>query len=146
MFFSCAFVYCCFTFSVRLLGWIEHDGCCVCFFVFSLFSLSVFPLIGDTSAEKLWCLLSKTILKVSYLIIILWISLKKNVFFNHSLGCVYPTLYIIRLVCLVYHFNLLIYYACLFKGFPSIFWFTNTFWDLSNFFVAVSFNTSFFFS
>ena len=37
------------------------------------------------------------ILKVRYLIIILWISLKKGECFgfNHSLGCVYPTLYII---------------------------------------------------
>ena len=30
--------------------------------------------------------------------------------FNHSLGCVYPTLYIIRLLCRVYHFSLLICY------------------------------------
>ena len=32
------------TFSVPLFRWIEHDGCCVCFFVFSLFSLSLIPL------------------------------------------------------------------------------------------------------
>ena len=30
--------------------------------------------------------------------------------FNHSLGCVYPTLYIIRLLRCVYHFSLLICY------------------------------------
>ena len=43
-FFSCAFVFCCLTFSVPLFRWLEHDGCCVCFFVFSLFSLSLVPL------------------------------------------------------------------------------------------------------
>ena len=44
IFFSCAFVFCCLTFSVPLFRWLEHDGCygcCVCFFVFSLFSLSL---------------------------------------------------------------------------------------------------------
>ena len=47
------------------------------------------------SAEKFLCLLCNTILKVSYLIIILWITLEKGECFdfNHSLGCVYPTLY-----------------------------------------------------
>ena len=46
------------------------------------------------------CLLCKIILKVRYLIIILWISLKKGECFdlNHSLGCVFPTLYMIRLL------------------------------------------------
>ena len=44
VFFSCAFVFCCLTFSVPLFRWLEHDGCCVCFFVFSLFSLSLVPL------------------------------------------------------------------------------------------------------
>ena len=45
-----------------------------------------------TSAEKLLCLLCKIILKISYLMIILWISLKKGERFdlNHSLGSVYP--------------------------------------------------------
>ena len=44
--------------------------------------------LGVTSAEKLLC---KTILKVSYLLIILWISLEKGECFdfNHSLECVY---------------------------------------------------------
>ena len=47
------------------------------------------------SAEKLLFLLCNTILKISYLIIILWITLEKGECFdfNHSLGCVYPTLY-----------------------------------------------------
>ena len=53
--------------------------------------------VGVTSAEKLLCIFSKTILKVSYLIIILWISLetRDGFHFNHSLGCLHPTLYII---------------------------------------------------
>ena len=42
--FSCAFVFCCLLFSVPLLRWLEDDGCCVYFFVFSLFSLSLVPL------------------------------------------------------------------------------------------------------
>ena len=42
--FSCAFAFCCLTFLVPLFRWLEHDGCCVCFFVFSLFSLSLVPL------------------------------------------------------------------------------------------------------
>ena len=47
-----------------------------------------------------------------YMIIILWISLEKGECFdfNHSLGCVYPTLYIIRLLRRVYHFSWLICY------------------------------------
>ena len=46
----------------------------------------------------------------------LWISLKKGECFdfNHSLGCVYPTLYIIRLLGRAYHFSLLICYPCSF--------------------------------
>ena len=43
VFFSCAFVFC-LTFSVPLFRWLEYDGCCVCFFDFSLFSLSLVPL------------------------------------------------------------------------------------------------------
>ena len=44
---------------------------------------------------------------------ILLILLKKGECFdfNHSLGCVNPTLYI-RLPCQVYHFSLLICYPC----------------------------------
>ena len=51
--------------------------------------------LGVTSADKLLCLLCKTVLKVSYLIIILWITLEKGECFdfNHSLGFIYPTLY-----------------------------------------------------
>ena len=102
-FFSCAFVFC-FTFSVPLFRWLEHDGCCVFFCFFFIFFVS--------GPFKLLCLLYKTILKVSYPIIILWISLEKGECFdfNHSLGCVYPTLYIIRLLCRVYHFSLLLCY------------------------------------
>ena len=73
---------------------LEHDGCCVCLFVSSLFSLSLVPL----SEGKLLCLLYKAILKVSYLIIILRFSSERGECFDfsHALGCVYPTLYIIR--------------------------------------------------
>ena len=62
------------------------------FFLYFLYLLSLY--LGVTSAKKLSCLLCKTILKVSYLIIILWITLEKeeSVDFNYSLGCVYPTL------------------------------------------------------
>ena len=80
--------------------------------LFLLYFLCLWSLyLGVTSAEKLLCLL-----KVSYLIIILWISLKKGQCFdfNHSLGCVYPTLYIIRLLGRVYLFSLVICYYCSF--------------------------------
>ena len=42
----------------------------------------------------------------------LWISLEKGECFDfsHSLGCIYPILYIIRLLRRVYHFSLLICY------------------------------------
>ena len=59
----------------------------------------------------------KTILKVRNLIIILWISLEKGEYFdfNHFLGCIYPTLYIItRFLGQAYHFSLLICYPCSF--------------------------------
>ena len=36
LFFSCAFLFCCLTFSVPLIRWLEHDGSCVSFFVFFL--------------------------------------------------------------------------------------------------------------
>ena len=45
LFFSSAFVFCCLVFSVSLFRWLEDDGCCVCFFVFSIFSLCLVPLI-----------------------------------------------------------------------------------------------------
>ena len=64
--------------------------------LFFLYFLCLWSLeLGVTSAEKLLYLLCKTKLKVSYLIIILWIALEKAECFdfNHSLGCVYPTLY-----------------------------------------------------
>ena len=56
--------------------------------------------LGVTSAEKLLCLLCKTILKASYQIIILWLSLEKGECFNfnYSFGCVYRMLYIFRLL------------------------------------------------
>ena len=68
--------------------------------------------LGIISAEKLLCLLYKIILKVSYPIIILWISLEKGECFdfNHTLGYAYPTMYIIRLLCRVYRYSLLICY------------------------------------
>ena len=52
--------------------------------------------------------------KVSYLVIILWISLENGECFDfiHSLGCVYPTLNISRPLGGVYHFSLLICYTC----------------------------------
>ena len=37
-FFTCAFVFCC------LMTWVQHDSCCVCFFVYYLFSLLWVPL------------------------------------------------------------------------------------------------------
>ena len=40
LFFSCAFVFC-LLFSVPFFMWLEHDGCCSGFFVFSLFFLSL---------------------------------------------------------------------------------------------------------
>ena len=81
--------------------------CCLCFLsCICLWSLYV----GVTSAEILLFLLCRTLLKVSYLIIIMWISLEKGGYFdlNQSLQCVYPTLHIIRLLGKVYHFSLLI--------------------------------------
>ena len=42
--FFLVFVFCCLTFSVPLFRWLEHDGCCLSFFVFSLLSLSLVPL------------------------------------------------------------------------------------------------------
>ena len=46
--------------------------------------------------------------------------------FNHSLGCVYPTLYIVRLQSRVYHFSLQICYRYSFiKRFANIFEFCN---------------------
>ena len=58
-----------------------------------------------------------------FLIIILWISLEKGFPWkkekcfdvNHSLGFVYPALYIIRLLGQVYHFTLPIFYPCSFR-------------------------------
>ena len=114
-FFSCAFVFCSLMFSVPLFRWLVHDGYCACFFVFSLFSLSLVPVTGSYWCTKVVAsLLCKTILKVSYLIIVLWSSLEKETCFDssYSLGCVYPTLYVIRLLGWVYLFSLLICYPC----------------------------------
>ena len=93
-----------------------YDGFSVCFFRFPFFLCLCSLLPGVTSTEKLLCLSCKSILKVSYLIIILWISLEKGECFdfNHSLGCFYPPLYIIRLLGWVCHFSLLICYSCSF--------------------------------
>ena len=76
--FSYAFVFCSLTFSVPLFKWLEHDGCCVRFFNFSLFSLSLVPL-----PRSYWC---KKILKVRYLVIILWVSLEKGDCFDLAWG------------------------------------------------------------
>ena len=42
-FFICAFIFWSLM-SCLLSEWVEHDGCCVCFFVHYLFSLSLVPL------------------------------------------------------------------------------------------------------
>ena len=54
LFFSCAFLFCCLTFSVPLFRWLEDDGSCVCFFVFSLFSLSLVPLRCGNNKSLFW--------------------------------------------------------------------------------------------
>ena len=76
-FFSCAFVFSFFR-AWRLL----------CLFLWFLFSSSLAPLIKSYWCIKMLCLLCKTILKVRYLINILWISLEKGECFdfNHPLG------------------------------------------------------------
>ena len=96
--------------QVPLFRWLNHDGCCV----FLCFLCLCSTYLGVTSAQKLLCLLCKTILEVRYLIIILWIFLEKGECFdfNHSLGSVHTTLYIIRLLGQVYHFSLLNCYPC----------------------------------
>ena len=43
VFFLCFCIFC-LTFSVPLCKWLEYDGCCVCFFVFSLISLFLVPI------------------------------------------------------------------------------------------------------
>ena len=108
---------CCLTFSVPLFRCQEHDGWCVCFFAFFVSG----PFNWELLVQKNLCLFSKTILKVSYLTIILQITLEKGecVDFNHSLGCVYSTLYI-RLLGQVYYFSLLICYPCWFIALISI--------------------------
>ena len=126
----------CFSFLLPHLlspffGWLEDDGCCASFFVFSLFSLFLVPLTRVTSAEKLLCLLCKTILKVSYLIIFLWITLEKGECFDfsHTLEHVCPTLYIFRLLGRVYYFSWLICYPCPFYFHPLMlvaFWSANS--------------------
>ena len=66
---------------------------------------------GVTNLEKLLYQLFKTILKVTYLIIILWISLEKLEFWFQSLFRVfYPTLH--SREGRVYHFSLLICDPC----------------------------------
>ena len=67
-----------------------------CFYFLCLWSLS----LRVTSTQKFLCLLCKTILKVRYLIIILWVSMEKGECFDfiHSLKCIYPTQCIIRLI------------------------------------------------
>ena len=120
LFFSYFFVFCCLRFSFPLFRWLEHYAV-VSVSLFFLYFLFLWSLqLGVTSAEKLLCLLCKTISKVSYLIIILWISSEKGEYFdfNRSLGCVYP---IIRLLGRVYYFNLLIFNSCLFTLHANLF-------------------------
>ena len=100
------------SFSQCLCGWNLMSVFLLLLYFICLWSLY----LEVTSAEKFLCLSCKTILKVSYLIIILWISPRKGecVELNHSLGCVYPTSYIIRVLGQVYHFSLLVFYLCSF--------------------------------
>ena len=84
--------------------WVEHDSCCVCFFVYYLFSLSLVPL-----TRSYWCI--EIVVSVMY---VLWISLEKGECFNlnHSLGCLPYCINIIRPLGRVYHFSWLICYPC----------------------------------
>ena len=50
---------------VLCFKWIEHDSCCVCFFVYYLFSLSPVPLGKTYWGIELFCLSCKTIKPVS---------------------------------------------------------------------------------
>ena len=95
--------------SFYLGGW---NMMAVCLFLRFFFIFCLWFSVGVNSVEKL-CLLCKTISKVSYLIIIPWISLEKGVFWFQSLFSVYYS-YISRLLGRVYHFSLLIYYPCWF--------------------------------
>ena len=77
MFLSSAFTVCCLAFSVPLFSWLEHDGCCVCLFVFpSFFSLSLVPLtrsyhnhgqsiLRQNPAEIFWIFPLSTFLNVA---------------------------------------------------------------------------------
>ena len=80
-------------------------------YIFCLWSLYQ----GVTRAQKLVCLLRKTILinsQVSEHYFMDFLEKGECFGLTHSLGCVYPTLYIIRLLGRVYHFSLLICYPC----------------------------------
>ena len=73
--------------SLYLGGW---NMAVVSVSLFFLYFLSLWSLqLEVITAEKLVFLLCKALLKVSYLIITLWISLEKVKCFdsNHSLGC-----------------------------------------------------------
>ena len=77
MFLYSAFTVCCLAFSVPLFSWLEHDGCCVCLFVFpSFFSLSLVPLtrsyhnhgqsiLRQNPAEIFWIFPLSTFLNVA---------------------------------------------------------------------------------
>ena len=78
-------------------------------YIFCLWSLYQ----GVTRAQKLVCLLRKTILinsQVSEHYFMDFLEKGECFGLTHSLGCVYPTLYIIRLLGRVYHFTFLICY------------------------------------
>ena len=47
--FICAFVFCSLV-SCLFFKWVEHDSCCICFFVYYLFSLSPVPLTRSYGA------------------------------------------------------------------------------------------------
>ena len=61
VFVFCALVFCSITFSVPLFSWLEHDGCSICFFIFTLFSLSLVLLTRSHCSAKS---LKKTCVKV----------------------------------------------------------------------------------
>ena len=92
----CSFFYiyiCAFVFwslmSYLFFKWVEHDSCCVCFFVYYLFSLSPAPLTSSYWGIEIVVSVMYHYLWSQYLIIILWISLEMGECFNlnHSLGC-----------------------------------------------------------
>ena len=88
-FFSCAFAFCSFTSLVSLFRWLEHNGCCVCFFVF-FFVPDVFLLVHRN------CFVCSVNLfqKLGIWSLFRGFPWKKECFkFNHSLGCLPYSIY-----------------------------------------------------